>query len=74
MKVNFRLPGTKMCLVLCYRDNAPLPKVLMPTPANNEMLRLSMLGKGVGYSEIRAVEPVKETDLQMAMQPSFRRA
>jgi hypothetical protein len=74
MKVNFRLPGTKMCLVLWYRNNAPQPKVLMPTPSNNEMLRLSMLALQVGYSEIRAVEPVREEDLAAAMQPNFRRA
>jgi hypothetical protein len=77
MKVNFKLPNTKLCLVLCYDNNKPsrpLPKVLVPTPATNEGLRSAMLNKGIGYSQIRAVQPVKEQDLAKAMQPSFRRA
>jgi hypothetical protein len=60
MKVNFALPNTSMCLVLCYRDNRPLPKVLIPTPANNDGLRSAMLAKKVGFGEIRAVQPVRE--------------
>jgi hypothetical protein len=77
MKINFKLPNTKMCLVLCYDNNVPsrpLPKVLVPTPPNNEGLRSTMLNRGIGYSQIRAVEPVKEQDLVTAMGPRFRRA
>jgi len=77
MKVNFKLPNTRLCLVLCYDNNKPsrpLPKALIPTPATNEGLRAAMLSKGIGYSQIRAVEAVKEQDLATAMQPNFRRA
>ena len=74
MKVNFKLPNTRLCLVLWYDDNRPQPKELMPTPANNDGLRSAMLAKGVGYSQIRAVQPVREEDLAKAMQPRFRRA
>jgi hypothetical protein len=74
MKVNFKLPNTKMCLVLVFNNNRPPYKELIPTPATNEGLRTAMLAKKVGYSQIRAVEPVKEMDLQSAMQPNFRRA
>ena len=77
MKVNFKLPNTKFCLVLCYNNNVPprpLPRVLVPTPANNDGLRAAMLNKGIGYGQIRAVGSVREEDLQRAMQPNFRRS
>jgi hypothetical protein len=76
MKVNFRLPNTKMCLVLCYSNNKPsipLPEVLIPTPATNEVLRSLMRNMGIGYGQIRAVKKVDETDLQTAINRNFGR-
>jgi hypothetical protein len=67
MKVNFKLPNTRLCLVLWYNDGRPQPKELMPTPANNDGLRSAMLAKGVGYSQIRAVQPVREENLVEAI-------
>jgi hypothetical protein len=75
MKINFKLPNTRLCLVLWYRDNKPQPKILLPTPPNNTMLRLTMVkDHHVGESEIRSVQPVKEEDLLKAMGPNFRKA
>ena len=71
MKINFRLPNTRLCLVLWYRNNKPQEKVLMDTPPNNEDLRHKMLQQGIGYGEIRAVEPVSEETLTESIQHNF---
>ena len=56
MKTNFKLPTTKMCIVVWYR-NGEKHEQLINTPANNDCLVDTMLMKyHVGYSEIRAVK------------------
>ena len=52
MKTHFKLPTTKMCIVVWYRDGEKHEQ-LMNTPANNDRLVESMLKHKVGYSEIR---------------------
>ena len=55
MKTNFKLPTTKMCIVLWYRDGVK-HETLIDTPINNTTLTDTMLMKHhVGFSEIRAV-------------------
>jgi len=54
MKTNFKLPTTKMCIVVWYR-NGEKHEQLINTPANNDRLVEVMLSHKVGYSEIRAV-------------------
>ena len=57
MKTNFKLPTTKMCIVVWYR-NGEKHEQLINTPANNDRLVEVMLSHTVGYSEIRAVMAV----------------
>jgi len=57
MKTNFKLPTTKMCIVVWYR-NGEKHEQLINTPANNDRLVEVMLSHKVGYSEIRAVMAV----------------
>ena len=57
MKVNFKLPNTRLCIVLTIKDNKR-KEHLMSTPPSNDMLRQRMLEKQIGYSEIRAVKSV----------------
>jgi len=57
MKVNFKLPNTRLCVVLTIKDNER-KEHLIPTPPSNDMLRQRMLEKKIGFSEIRAVKSV----------------
>jgi hypothetical protein len=58
MKPNFKLPTTKMCIVVWYRDGK-MNETLIDTPFNNTALIDTMLMKHhVGYSELRAVKSV----------------
>jgi hypothetical protein len=62
MKTNFKLPTTKMCIVVWYRDDVKHEQ-LIDTPANNDRLVDTMLMKyHVGYSEIRAVKSVEPAE------------
>jgi hypothetical protein len=61
MKNNFRIPkNTRFVIVLWYRNNEP-HEIRIPTPPNNDMLRLEMLSHQVGFSEIRAVKAERES-------------
>lgn len=62
LATNFKLPTTKLCTVVWYR-NGTKGEVLMPTPANNNQLVQIMFEHRVGRSEIRAVKPVDPTSL-----------
>ena len=62
MKTNFKLPTTKMCVVVWYRDGKKNEQ-LIDTPANNDRLVEVMLKHKVGYSEIRAVKSVNPDNL-----------
>lgn len=62
MKIKFRLPNTRLCVVLWYDNNQP-HEVLIDTPANNEMLQLEMLKHKVGWTQIRAVKAVETSGL-----------
>ena len=62
MKLYFRLPKTKLCVVVWYRNNQK-NEVLIPTPGNNTRLAEIMLQHKVGASEIRAVKPVEASGL-----------
>ena len=66
MKVNFRLPNTRFCVVIHIRDNQR-QETLLTTPRDNEALRNEMLKRKVGYGEIRAVKAVDATDLAKSM-------
>jgi len=54
MKTKFKLPNTKRCIVLWYRNGKPQTTTIT-TPVNCEGLQTEMLRHKVGYSEIRAV-------------------
>lgn len=60
MKNNFRIPNSLMVIVRWFRNNQ-FHDTKIKRPANNEMLRLEMLNRGVGYSEIRAVKSDRPT-------------
>lgn len=63
MKTHFKLPITKMCIVVWYRNNVKHEQ-LIAIPANNDRLVNTMLmDHKVGYSEIRAVKPVEAQGL-----------
>ena len=67
MKLNFRLPNTKLCVIVWFRSPEKKGEIMMPTPANNEDLRNKMLRHKVGFSEIRCVKSVDGYDLAKAM-------
>jgi len=73
MKVKFRIPQTDSVIVRWFRKGVGFTETLIDRPANNEMLRITMLGHKVGYSEIRAVKSVDGTDLQQAITNNFGR-
>lgn len=60
MKVNFNIPNTLKVIVRWFR-NGRFTDTKIKRPANNELLRLEMLSRGVGYSEIRCVKADRET-------------
>lgn len=61
IKVKFRIPDSAMVVVRWFRNNT-FHDTKIARPANNEMLRLTMLQKHrVGFGEIRAVKPDRET-------------
>jgi hypothetical protein len=63
MKTHFKLPKTKMCIVVWYRDGKAHEQ-LIDTPANNDILVNTMLMKyHVGFSEIRAVKTIEANEL-----------
>lgn len=67
MKTNFKLPKTKMCIVVWYRNNVK-NETLIETPPNNEILHNIMLMKHhVGYGEIRSVKSVNGKELVNSM-------
>lgn len=66
MKVNFKLPNTRFCVVIHIRDNKP-QETLIETPRNNEALRGAMLERKVGYGEIRGVKSVDTTEIAKSM-------
>ena len=53
-KTKFRLPNTKRCIVVWYRNGKP-NQTTITTPVNCDMLQTEMLKHKVGYSEIRTV-------------------
>lgn len=62
MITNFKLPETKMCVVVWYR-NGVKGETLISTPASNKGLVNVMFANRVGASEIRAVKSVEPTAL-----------
>lgn len=61
MKVNFNIPNSARVIVRWLRAGK-FTDTIIPRPANNEMLRLTMLTKhGVGYGEIRTIKADRET-------------
>ena len=62
MKTKFKLPNTKLCTVVWYRDGVKHEQ-LIETPANKDRLVDMMLKHKVGYSEIRAVKSVEAGEL-----------
>jgi hypothetical protein len=58
----FKLPDTKLCIVVWYRDGKKNEQ-LLDTPANNKILREVMLKHRVGWSEIRAIKSVEASGL-----------
>jgi hypothetical protein len=66
MKVNFKLPNTRFCVVIHIRGNQK-QETLLETPRNNEALRNRMLERKVGYGEIRAVKAVDPEGLVKSM-------
>lgn len=70
MKIKFQIPQSTNVIVRWFR-HGKFTDTLIPRPANNEMLRLTMVqNHKVGYSEIRCVKadretlPAQTTDLQ----------
>lgn len=64
---NFRLPTTKTCVVVFYR-NGKRGEVLIDTPRTNEGLKNKLVMEHrVGMSEVRALKPVNPTDLASSM-------
>jgi hypothetical protein len=73
-KVKFRIPETANVIIRWFRPGKGFTDTLIPRPANNEMLRLTMLqNHHVGHSEIRCVKAVNETDLTTAVNRNFGR-
>lgn len=69
---NFRLPNTKTCVVVWYR-NGMKNETLIDTPANMEALKNTMImSHRVGMSEIRCLKAVRPADLASSMM-GFRR-
>jgi len=66
MKVNFKLPNTRFCVVIHIRGNQK-QETLIETPRNNEALRTEMLNRKVGYGEIRGVKSVDPDGLAKSM-------
>lgn len=60
IKIKFRIPESAKVIVRWFRNNK-FTDTKIPRPANNEMLRLEMLRRKVGFSEIRAVKADRET-------------
>jgi len=60
MKHKFVIPQSKNVIVRWFRNNK-FTDTLIPRPANNEMLRLTMLACKVGHGEIRCVKADRET-------------
>ena len=61
IKAKFNIPDSAVVVVRWFRNNT-FHDTKIPRPANNEMLRLEMLQRHkVGFSEIRAVKPDRET-------------
>lgn len=66
-RLNFRLPESKICTVVWYR-NGKRNETLIDTPANNEQLANVMLMEHrVGASEIRTVKGIETGSLAEAM-------
>lgn len=63
---NFKLPTTKLCIVVWYR-NGIKHETLINTPSTNEMLVTTMFQHRVGASELRAVKEVNPLDLKASM-------
>ncbi len=66
MKVNFKLPNTRLCLVVWFRNNRT-HETILETPYTNEQLRQRMLEQKVGFSELRAVKSVDGDSLAQQM-------
>jgi hypothetical protein len=63
LQYEFKLPDTKMCLVVWYR-NGKRHEQLINTPQTCKGLQQIMFARyQVGYSEIRAIESVDPTQL-----------
>ena len=61
MKVKFFIPQSANVIVRWFRDGK-FTDTLIPRPANNEMLRITMVTRyKVGHSEIRAVKADRKT-------------
>lgn len=73
MKTNFHIPQTTSVIVRWLRSGR-FTDTLIPRPANNEVLRLTMLTKHqVGCSEIRCIKAVDGLSLSQAINRNFGR-
>lgn len=71
MKNKFLIPQTASVIVRWFRDGK-FTDTLIPRPANNEMLRMSMLqNHKVGHGEIRCVKAVAAEDLSQSINRNF---
>ena len=58
-KILPRLPDTKLCIVVWYRNNAKQEDLLIETPANYQVLETVLLRKKIAMSEVRAIKAVE---------------
>ena len=62
----FKLPTTKTCIVVWFRNGVRFQK-LIQTPGNNNRLKDVMFAEEkVGMSEIRTVKSVEPTEFEFA--------
>lgn len=62
MKVKFNIPNSQNVIVRWFREGVGFTDTLIPRPANNEVLRLTMLqSHRVGHGEIRCVKADRNT-------------
>jgi hypothetical protein len=69
---NFKLPETKICIVVWYR-NGNKNETVIDTPKTNQVLVNTMFEHRVGASEIRAIKGIDFTSLPGLRSNAFGR-
>ena len=63
MKPTFKLPETKMCVVVWARNGKVSEQLIDTLRSNDALINLMLMAHHVGYSEIRAVKSVDVREL-----------